>query len=242
MPQPDADASPEAEAEAPRWGLGHAFIGYLVAYLLAVLFGGLYAGFTGMEEGDPRTLGLAIASLIGLWVGMGGAVCVAARQPRNLRTEFGLDFRWRDVPVGAAIGVASQLLLVRLLYLPFELRDDDFAKRLEEPAKELTNLARGPGFIVLALLITIGAPLVEELFFRGLLQRGLRRRLAAPAAVAISALAFGLAHYQPLQLLGLLGFGVVLGIMAERSGRLGPGIVAHVAFNLVTVIALAASR
>ena len=241
MPQPDPETDDPSD-DAPRWGLGHALVGYLVAYLLAVLFGGFYAAFTGLEEGDPRTLGLAIASLIGLWVGMGGAVCIAARTPDRLRPEFGLDVRWGDVPIGAAIGVASQLVLVRLLYLPFELRDPDLGKRLEEPAKELTGLARGPGFIVLAILITVGAPLVEELFFRGLLQRSLRRRLAAPGAVALSAIAFGLAHYQPLQLLGLVGFGVVLGVMAERYGRLGPGIVAHMAFNLVTVIALAAAR
>jgi uncharacterized protein len=239
VPQPD-DAA--VDDDAPRWGLGHALVGYFVAYLLAVLFGGLYAGVAGLEEGDPRTLGLAIASLIGLWLGMGGAVCIAARTPDRLRTDFGLDVRWSDVPIGAAIGVASQLILVRLLYLPFELRDPDLAKRLEEPAKELTDLAHGPGFVVLAVMVTIGAPLIEELFFRGLLQRSLRRRLAAPGAVALSAIAFGLAHYQPLQLLGLVGFGVVLGIMAERYGRLGPGIVAHVAFNLVTVIALAAAR
>lgn len=242
MEQPDADPTTDPADDRPRWGLGHAIAGYLVAYVLAVLFGGLYAAFTGLEEGDPRTLGLAIASLLGLWVGMGGAVLVAARTPDRLRPEFGLEFRKGDIALGAAIGVACQLVLVRLLYLPFELRDPDLGRRLEEPAKELTDLARGPAFIVLAVLITVGAPLVEELFFRGLLQRSLRRRMAAPGAVVISALAFGLAHYQPLQLLGLVGFGVVLGIMAERYQRLGPCITAHVAFNLVTVIALAASR
>lgn len=230
MAQPD---------DTPRWGLGHALVGYLVAYVLAVLAVGLYASATGMEEGDPRTLGLAIAGLVGLWIGLGGAVLVASR---DLRSDFGLDLRWRDVPLGAAVGLASQLVLVRLLYLPFELRDDDFARRLEEPAKELTDLAQGPGFVLLALLVTIGAPLVEELFFRGLLQRSLRRRLSAPVAITLSSLAFGLAHYQPLQLLGLVAFGFVLGIMAERYGRLGPGIVAHVAFNLVTVVALAVAR
>ena len=242
----DADRAADAAADAgvdarPPWGLGHALIGYFVAYVLAVLAAGLYAAAADIDAEDPRTLGLAIASLIGLWIGMGGAVLVAARSPQNLKREFGLDLRWSDLPIGAVAGVASQLVLLRLLYLPFELSDPDFAKRLEEPARDLTDLARGPGFVVLAILITIGAPLVEELFFRGLLQRSLHR-LGPPAAIGISSLAFGLAHYQPLQLLGLVGFGVVLGVLAHRSGRLGPSIVAHVFFNLVTVVALAASR
>ena len=35
---------------------------------------------------------------------------------------------------------------------------------------------------------------------------------------------------------------VVLSILAVRTGRLGPGILAHATFNLFTVIYLAATR
>ena len=37
----------------------------------------------------------------------------------------------------------------------------------------------------------------------------------------------------------LVGFGVVLGVLAMRTGRLGPGIFAHLSFNAATVVALA---
>ena len=36
----------------------------------------------------------------------------------------------------------------------------------------------------------------------------------------------------------LVAFGAVLGTLAYKTGRLGPGIIAHMAFNAVTVIAL----
>jgi membrane protease YdiL (CAAX protease family) len=238
-------------ADAPRWGMGYALVGYAAAFILANLFVAAYATATHLDNGDT-TLGVTIAGLLGLWLGMLGAIVLAARrygrdrQPAGLlttlRRHFGLEFRWSDLPIGALAGLASQLILVRLLYLPFELRDPDLNTRLEKPARQLTDLAHGPGFVVLAILITLGAPLVEELFFRGLLQRPLLTRMRPPIAIAVSALAFGLAHYQPLQLLGLVGFGIVLGSMAWRTGRLGPGIVAHVFFNLVTVVALAANR
>ena len=58
----------------------------------------------------------------------------------------------------------------------------------------------------------------------------------------MSALAFGAEHGQHLQLLGLVAFGVVLGMLAQRSGRLGPGLVAHAAFNAATVVLLAVLR
>lgn len=234
-----------AEPAGPkRWGIGHAVVGYVVAYFVAGFAVLLYAAIAGVEEGE-RTLGLAIVSLVGLWVGMVGAVVVAWRRQRavepgaTLRSEFGLSFRWSDLPVGAVVGTASQLVMIPLLYLPFTLRDEHFGDRLEKPAKELTDLAHGPAFVVLAVMIGVGAPLVEELFFRGLLQRSLARRFGPGLAIALSAVAFGLVHYQPLQLLGLVAFGVVLGVLAWRTGRLGPGIVTHVCFNLVTVILLA---
>ena len=67
-------------------------------------------------------------------------------------------------------------------------------------------------------------------------------RACPTIAVLVSAVAFGLAHLEVLQLLGLTAFGVVLGVLAERWRRLGPGIFAHATFNAVTVIILAFNR
>ena len=58
---------------------------------------------------------------------------------------------------------------------------------------------------------------------------------------------FGLVHAQPnmtgaseLALITALGsFGAVLGVLALRTGRLGPGLVAHATFNPITVLCLA---
>jgi membrane protease YdiL (CAAX protease family) len=49
---------------------------------------------------------------------------------------------------------------------------------------------------------------------------------------------FGVTHFQLLQFPALVAFGAVLGFLALRTGRLGPSIVAHMAFNAVTVTAL----
>jgi membrane protease YdiL (CAAX protease family) len=61
-------------------------------------------------------------------------------------------------------------------------------------------------------------------------------------AVAGSSIVFGLAHFEALQLPALVAFGVVLGIMAVRTKRLGPSIFAHAGFNLVTMIAFGLQR
>ena len=76
------------------------------------------------------------------------------------------------------------------------------------------------------------------MFFRGLLQRSLARRFGPVVAIAGSAVLFGLAHFELLQLPALILFGVVLAVLAHWTGRLGPGIVAHATFNAVTVLTL----
>jgi membrane protease YdiL (CAAX protease family) len=66
--------------------------------------------------------------------------------------------------------------------------------------------------------------------------------LAVTLSILISSLLFAFVHFEAIQFLGLAGFGVVLALLAWRTGRLGPGIVAHAAFNAVAIIAIARSR
>jgi membrane protease YdiL (CAAX protease family) len=161
------------------------------------------------------------------------------------------DFGWRigawwDIPVGAAVGLASQYGLVRLLYLPFEAFDHHLAHQISQPAQNDTSAVHStPALVVALALLAVGAPLVEELFFRGLLLRSLRSAIgrshgawAVPGSVVLSALAFGLAHFEAVQFLGLAAFGVVLAVMAWRWDRLGPSVAAHAAFNASAVISI----
>jgi membrane protease YdiL (CAAX protease family) len=214
-----------------RWGVGHALVGYVAAFLLSNIAVGIYAGITGVDLADP-TLGVAVVGLVGLWAGLLGTVAYVGFERFDIRP------RPRDIPLGAVLGVVSQFGLLFLVYLPWRLIDKNLDKRLEEPAKDLTDLAHGAGLVVLAVLIVVGTPIVEELFFRGVLQGALLQRMRPAAAIAASSLAFGLAHQQVLQLPGLVAFGGVLGYLAWRTQRLGPSIVTHAAFNLATVLVL----
>lgn len=223
----------------PGWGLGEAIAGYAVAFFLAALAGAVWLGVTGQRE---ESLGLVIVTLVGQWTGLVGAALATSRWKGtgSLRDDFGLRIQAGDFLPGLALGVAAQLVVIPLLYVPFKLLNPDLD--LAEEARELTALARGPGLAVLAVLLVVGAPLVEELFFRGLLLRALDRRYGPRWAVGVSAVAFGVTHFQPLQLLGLVVFGVVLGGLAQRRGRLGASLVAHAAFNATTVVFLVAAR
>jgi hypothetical protein len=209
-------------------------------------------------------------SLIALWAGFVAAVVVATRMAArddvaehaardawadrrgqgSVVRDYGLTLRpWPDIPLGIVAGVASQYLLVPIVEAPLLPFVHHLYTRLGHPAQSLTSHAFGPGLAVLAVLVCVGSPLVEELFFRGLLLRSLLGsferlgpRLGPAVSIVVTALVFALVHFEALQFLGLAGFGVVLGCLAWRTGRLGPSIVAHMAFNTVTIIAIVATR
>lgn len=183
-------------------------------------------------------------------IARGGAPAAIATAAARLREDYGLVLRpWPDIPLGIAVGVASQYVLVPILELPLLPFVPHLYHRLGSPAHQLTAGASGASLALLGVLVCVGSPVVEELFFRGLLLRaiagrlpGLRPDLRAVLSVLIVSVVFGLAHFEALQLIGLIGFGAVLGTLAWRTGRLGPGIVAHAAFNTVTIVALALAR
>lgn len=244
----EAVAPPPADAPAVdrSWGLGDVLLGFSIGLAGAqlVLAAILAATNRTVDQADDLPLSLVAVSQAGLWIGLLGVPLMATRlKGRGLVADLGLRARWRDLWQGGAVGTVLQLVALPLLYWPLlDLLDQD-SSDLEGPARELTDRAAGPlGVLLLVLIVGVGAPIVEEIFYRGLFQRALLKRGLPPAAaIGINAVVFGLSHLQLLQLPALVLFGVVAGVLAHRSGRLGPAIAAHVAFNMVTVIALLAS-
>jgi membrane protease YdiL (CAAX protease family) len=99
--------------------------------------------------------------------------------------------------------------------------------------------AQGEGWVGIALLAVVVAPLLEEIVFRGLLYPALRhlwaaRRWGMRAAVAVTAAVFGLIH-PPAVWAPMAVFGVFLAFLAESAGTVWPCVLAHAAFNGLTV-------
>jgi uncharacterized protein len=244
----EAEETNEAPDLPPaRWGLGEVAIAFLAGSVVSLVLAGLVqpAGYR-PGGGSQVPLQVTAAGLVGLWIGLaGGAILVSRyRGSGHLDSDLGFRLRWPvDLGVGVIAGLVSSYVLVPLLYLPVEQFIPSLHKRLEAPAKQNTGAVHGGLEVsVLLLLLAVGTPVVEELFFRGMLQRALARRFGPVVAVLASSAVFGVAHFEPLQLPGLILFGVVLGVLAQRTGRLGPGMVAHATFNAVTVLTLTLRR
>ncbi|MDA8295058.1 MAG: CPBP family intramembrane metalloprotease [Actinomycetota bacterium] len=264
---PPERPAPPASATAPG-GNPFGLVEALVGFVAAEVFASIAVTAFGAASGHPhqlKTFGADLANLAGVWTGFFGAVVLASliwhhrrgealasvsERWRAVRADYGIALSpWPDVPLGILVGVGSQYLLVPAFEAPLLPFVPHLYERLGGPAHQLTSTTQGASLAVLGLFLCVGAPFVEECFFRGLLLRALVGRLGAlgarlgpGVAVVLSALVFGLAHFEPLQFLGLFGFGVLLALLARRTGRLGAGMVAHLSFNAVTVIALALAR
>lgn len=244
VPPPDSLEAPVRRP--PRWGLGDFLVGVVGGYALASLVAALWFAVTGDEQ---LNLAGQAFSQVGLWTGMVGTMFVASRRKGAGRfsEDFGFRARWSDLGVGVVVALSVQLLV--LPGIAFLLRPMLGQPEVSGPVKDLLDKSTGPAFLGLILSVSVGAPLVEELFFRGLLLRSLQRRVPDWAAVTVSALAFGLAHGSALPvdavvlvMASLTVFGAILATLAIRTGRLGPGIVAHAVFNLFTLLYLTYTR
>lgn len=223
-----------------RWGLGDCVVGWLLAQVGAILATGVVLAVTG-DDFDDLPIGAIALAQTGLWVGMFGVPLVATRLKGNgLVRDLGLQFKPGDA-LYLFLGIACQYALV-LVYLPLFWLTDVDADDLSAPARDLTDRAHGGlGIALLILVVGVGAPVFEEVFYRGLVQRSFVRRLGTWPGVVVTALIFGAVHFQLLQFVSLALFGLVLGVLAVRSGRLGPGIAAHTGFNIVAAVGLVLS-
>lgn len=100
-------------------------------------------------------------------------------------------------------------------------------------------------FASMIAVVIIGAPLIEEVLFRGFLQTPLVRLTGARAGIVITSLIFTLFHYAPGQgmsnfeiLTALFVLSCFLGFLRERQGNLWGPIALHMTFNAFSVFLL----
>jgi sodium transport system permease protein len=219
----DQDALRPARAPA-----GAAFLAFLLA--LPWLFHG---GSRLLALGAVESLGIVLAGLAVL------AAMVAWMSGAALRPSLGLlgapPREWgRGLLLGPLLaGVSAGVGLAQAHVFGIAGSTSPAAGFLADAA------ARAPLPLLLAAL-ALAPALGEEVLFRGLLLRSLCGVMKAVPAVLLSAFLFAALHLDAARFLPQFAAGLLLGILALRSGSVGPGIVAHLLHN-GTLIVLARS-
>jgi membrane protease YdiL (CAAX protease family) len=227
---------------APRWGIGDIFFGIGAFLLASVVFAipGVVVALSEAERPEDAQVGgfWALLALVGSWSGLLLVLLWASRRKGfgTFARDFGFRFRWVDPILGFAIGFVTLLATGLLADLIARLFDDDPVGNAETIfAGQEANTA---GLVAMGIAAAIGAPIVEELFFRGLALRAIERRYGAVVGVIGSTILFTLPHYQGgsavsvISLFAVIGsYALVLAVLTRLIERLGPAVFAHMTIN-----------
>jgi len=99
------------------------------------------------------------------------------------------------------------------------------------------DASRAAPFVANFLVVALVAPFVEELTYRGLGYAAVRDAFGAIAAIAVTAVAFGLAHGLVIALPVLTIFGAILAWLRYSTDSIYPPMILHAVFNGAALIA-----
>ncbi len=241
----------------PWWGLGDVLLAVpfivlatVVASIVAVAIGALTGSLDldDLTSGDGATLpsSMFAASLVGQQLGQGIWPWIVTKWKGR---SMALDWGWQFKPIDLLIGPGTAILALVLALSAGALISELVGVTEEVSNTGFLDDAEGTlSYWILILGVVVGAPISEELLFRGLILRAIEKRAGAVAAVIGSTIAFTLPHYIAVSgaelavLLGTIGsIGLVLGVVAVTTRRLAPVIIAHVLFNSLSVASIFAS-
>ncbi|WP_203256462.1 CPBP family intramembrane glutamic endopeptidase [Hyunsoonleella ulvae] len=137
---------------------------------------------------------------------------------------------WLDILALALGSLAFGWLARQLTGVLVELFSSQMPSEGPSPISAFEDLTTVWG-ILIVLLIALAPGFIEEIAYRGFLQRGLLKRYKPIVAIAISSIIFGLAHIEPQEIIFTTFMGLWLGIIAYKMNSIWPTIVCHIAIN-----------
>jgi len=208
------------------------------ALVAAILLSTSFTGVTRTTVIEPHAL--LVLSYLVFWVPFLVAVLLGRK-----RGTWRLDFRPIDLLWGIGVGLLARAVATLV----------EIGVYGHPGALYLAPFSSSTVDLVFFAVFSIGAPLlasplIEELFFRGVVLdaiRGTSRSTAATViAVGGSAVLFALFHAIAAQSapgmlsagLSTLLFGVLVGTLAVATGRLGGAVIAHIVFNAALLATL----
>lgn len=215
-----------------------ALVGYCVAFA-GTLAASVLAAFLLLALHRGEAPGLVVDSLPGLIAGgfasslaLLAVALVGTRRPRLPRLRL---------VAGRASGIAVLVMVIGVLALGQALESLAFVLGVESRGALETirrALAGASGGMLALAVLGIGgvAGFAEELFFRGFMQMRLCQRWPAGAAIAVTALGFGVLHLDRVHAALAFVLGLYLGFVAEVSRSIVPAVVCHVANNVSSIV------
>lgn len=249
LPPGPAPAVGRDHVRSGVWGLiGLLLVTLLLAILVQVLIGflgGFIMGFRAAVSGQRLNpydiapavhefimgpVGLSIAIVMSQAVFLGAVLFGVRRLPSSVkRNRLGLRRPGVSAPAYPVLVLGSVFVAALGNVLAGATRALSISGFDAEALYRQLTWSTGVLFLV---TVTLPPGFVEELLFRGYVQRQLLRHWRAGWAILFTSVAFAIMHVEPLRVVFALPVGLWLGIVAWRTGSIWPSVVCHASINL----------
>ena len=226
---PEPGRRAEKEAYAVPWSSRDTWTGVILLVLIEILL--IVIASVIPRAQMMQNAGVAIAELAYL---LPIVLIFAWRGIHWKHLGFG-KFSWNTMGLGCGLLIAGYAIIIlhnAVLYaLGVDTQGEAIFKEFEKLGSPIWLFFAGVLF----------APLVEEIFFRGFLFQGFRRKYGWVNAMLLSSAIFAAAHLDPVALIPTFILGSVLAYVYHKSNSVWPGIILHFlvnAFGLCSAYAL----
>jgi len=234
------DLPGKGDPTAATWNAAEAIPVFVLTLFLSVL---LSAPLLALGSCSARFIGATLAGEVAFGITVVGWIRFVNH---GSLAALGLPRRpLGDMAAGLGAGLAAILVAAAVIAVVRSLATNILGHTPKDP-QQVVECVRGTSLVYLGPVVILVAPICEEIFFRGFLFKGLRRRFSVWAAALISGLFFGLVHFGGPDFLliipSLIVVGVALALVYERRQSLLASITAHATFNLIGFLSIAFSR
>lgn len=216
----------------PRWGLWD-----VTGALIAAFVVGLGVSVV-LYVMDAPIAAQVLGGVTAPWIVLAGWPLLSTwRRGNGPVIDLGLRLSWADTG-WAVLGGLVALLSAGVAAAITQIFVPDLSSSAGDAAREIQDSGRLT-LTVFALLVMVGAPIVEELFFRGLFYGAVRKAgLSAVWTIVITALVFAGFHVEPVRFFVLLPTALTLGWVRWKTGSTAAAMVTHGLVNAPGAILL----
>jgi membrane protease YdiL (CAAX protease family) len=226
MEQSQLPAENEAQANSIPWSASESWVGVLLLILLNVgLFLFVREG-SGAQLAQSATIVFAELAYI-----LPVVIILGWKHIPWKYLGFG-KFSWSTMNIGCGMLFVGYGIIIVHNFILSMLGIDPQGKEIFDIFSSIDS----PVWLFLAAVIV--APIVEEIFFRGFLFQGFRKRYGWVPALLLSSFIFAAAHLDLAALIPTFILGIILTYMYHHSNSLWPGMILHFLINATSTLSV----
>lgn len=211
-----------------------AWVGFVLA-LTALNYAGRFATEDTTDDDIAYQWVSSIGVVVQFGLMLGVLLLIAKGLPKRELFALRRPHSWKRA-IGLAAACLGAIYLASLAYTGLLSLLGDFDPTEEQGlVPDGWDSSRAAPFVAFFLAVTLLAPIVEELTYRGL-GFSLLAPYGVVLAIVVTGLLFGLTHGLLIGLPVLAFFGIVVGWLRAKTDSVYPGMLLHATFNAVALL------